>query len=328
MLADSALAVRMAQRSAVSDFRFVDDDMRLSAKISLHLESDLREALAKGQMEPYLQPIVALENGDVVGFEALARWQRDQELVSPAAFMPVLAEAGLLGELDVLIAQKAMAAAALLAMAVPQKPMILSVNLSGTTLEDERLRLAFLALVERNLLPPGWVLQVELVEDAFQSATPSFDAFLDSLAKRSVRIAIDDFGTGYSSLSRLISLPVQEVKVDRAFIQRLDQQAESPRTLLRTMLGMLSDLGMSVTAEGVETTAQQRWLLDQGVGKAQGYLFHQPLPLNAAIDLLKSLNYRPGAIPVPAAVRGQVRRKRRRDALLWLPFLNRRRSDR
>ena len=328
MLADSALAVRMAQRSAVSDFRFVDDDMRVSAKATLCLESDLRDALVKGQMEPYLQPIVALDTSDIIGFEALARWQRDQELISPATFVPVLAEAGLVGELDLLIAQKAMTAATLLAMAVPQKPMTLSVNLSGTTLEDERLRHSFLSLVDRTPLPPGWVLQVELVEDAFQSATPTFDAFLDSLSKRSVQIAIDDFGTGYSSLSRLISLPIQEVKVDQVFIQRLDQPAESPRTLLRTMLGMMDDLGMAVTAEGVETTAQQRWLLDQGVGKGQGYLFHQPLPLSAAIDLLKSLNYRPGAIPVPAAALGQVRRKRRRDALLRLPFLNRRRSDR
>jgi EAL domain-containing protein (putative c-di-GMP-specific phosphodiesterase class I) len=167
---------------------------------------------------------------------------------------------------------------------------------------------------------------MELLEEAFQSTTPAFDRFLQDLVERSVRIAIDDFGTGYSSLARLISLPIQAVKIDRAFVLRLEDSGDSPRKLLRTMITMLNDLGLSITAEGVETSAQLAWLLDNSVEKAQGYLFHQPLPINEAIVLLQGLNYRPSAIPVDPRRLQAVRRRRRRSSWL-LSFLDRRQSQ-
>ena len=326
MLADTSMAVRMALRSTSSAYRFIDSEARVVARASYRLESDLREALTRKQLDAYLQPIIDLSSREPIGFEALARWSCNGEVLTPASFLPMLNENGITGELDLLIIEKALAAIPLLALPIPQRSMTMSVNLSGILLDDPDLCARLLQLIDENPLPLGWTLQMELLEEAFQSTTPAFDRFLQDLVERSVRIAIDDFGTGYSSLARLISLPIQAVKIDRAFVLRLEDSGDSPRKLLRTMITMLNDLGLSITAEGVETSAQLAWLLDNSVEKAQGYLFHQPLPINEAIVLLQGLNYRPSAIPVDPRRLQAVRRRRRRSSWL-LGFLDRRQSQ-
>ena len=326
MLADTSMAVRMALRSTSSAYRFIDSEARVVARASYRLESDLREALTRKQLDAYLQPIIDLSSREPIGFEALARWSCNGEVLTPASFLPMLNENGITGELDLLIIEKALAAIPLLALPIPQRSMTMSINLSGILLEDPDLCARLLQLIDENPLPLGWTLQMELLEEAFQSTTPAFDRFLQDLVERSVRIAIDDFGTGYSSLARLISLPIQAVKIDRAFVLRLEDSGDSPRKLLRTMITMLNDLGLSITAEGVETSAQLAWLLDNSVEKAQGYLFHQPLPINEAIVLLQGLNYRPSAIPVDPRRLQAVRRRRRRSSWL-LSFLDRRQSQ-
>jgi EAL domain-containing protein (putative c-di-GMP-specific phosphodiesterase class I)/GGDEF domain-containing protein len=326
ILADARMAVRMAMRSTSSAYRFIDTEARVVARASYRLESDLRDALTRKQLDAYLQPIIDLSSREPIGFEALARWPCNGEVLTPASFLPMLNENGITGELDLLIIEKALAAIPLLALPIPQRSMTMSVNLSGILLEDPDLCARLLQLIDENPLPLGWTLQVELLEEAFQSTTPVFNRFLQDLVQRSVRIAIDDFGTGYSSLARLISLPIQAVKIDRAFVLRLEDRGDSPRKLLRTMITMLNDLGLSITAEGVETNAQLTWLLDNSVEKAQGFLFHQPLPITEAIVLLQELNYRPSAIPVDPRRLQAVRRRRRRSSWL-LSFLDRRQSQ-
>ena len=201
----------------------------------------------------------------------------------------------------------------------------MSVNLSGLLLEDRDLRARLLALLDDNPRPPGWTLQVEFVEDSFQDTSSDFDRFLNDIVARGVTIAIDDFGTGYSSLARLTSLPIQVVKVDRVFISQLDSNVQSHRTLLRTMITMLRDLGIVIMAEGVETPSQRDWLLQNGVAKAQGFLFARPVAISEAIEQLHQLDYRPRAIPVdPSGVRAS--RRRRLRSYLQLPFTDRRRS--
>jgi len=219
-----------------------------------------------------------------------------------------------------------LAALPLLALPVPQRQMLISLNLSGILLEDEEMRRRLLALIDENPCPPGWQVQVELVEDIFQDSTRAFSIFLDALVSRKVRIAIDDFGTGYSSLARLISLPIQAVKVDRAFVIKLDEGEDSSRTFLRTIFTMLADLGLEITAEGVETLKQREWLLANGADKAQGYLFAQPMPLSDAIAYLQNLDYRPRALSVEPG-RIQALRRRRLRAAFRMPFLGGRRSS-
>jgi predicted signal transduction protein with EAL and GGDEF domain len=326
ILADTSMAIRMASRLSGSAFRFIDGESRVAARESYRLESEFREAIAAKELEPFLQPIVNLTSGEPIGFEALARWPRGGGLLMPDTFIPLASECGLTGELDLLIIEKSLAAMPLLAQPVPQREMRLSCNVSGILLEDLELRRRLLGLIDDNPCPPGWRLQVELLEDIFQDTSEEFSQFLDALVERQVRIAIDDFGTGYSSLARLISLPIQAVKVDRDFINKISDGSESPRTLLRTMLTMLSDLNLEITAEGVESEPQRQWLLHHGAGTAQGFLFSVPIPISEAISLLQKLDYRPRAIPVDRQRIKAVRRRRLRS-YLRLPFLGERRTN-
>jgi diguanylate cyclase (GGDEF)-like protein len=320
LLADTSMAERMARHAPGSSFRFIDAQSRVAARESYRLESALRECLAAKDLEPYLQPIVDLASGDPVGFEALARWHHEGTLLLPESFLPICAETGLTGELDLLIIEKTLAALPLLAQPIPQRSMTISVNLSGVLLEDRHLRQRLLAMVDDNPLPMGWTLQVELVEDAFQDTSAYFEEFLNALVSRGVCIAIDDFGTGYSSLARLISLPIQGVKVDRTFVMQIVGNDDAPRMMLRTMLTMLTDLGLSVTAEGIEEQAQLDWLIDHGVARGQGYLFARPLSLTEAVTRLKGMHYRPSAIPVEPARIWTARRRRLVRNLLLRPL--------
>lgn len=325
ILADTSMALRMARRLSGNAYRFIDGESRLAARESYRLESEFCEAIASRHPEPYLQPIVDLRSGEPIGFEALARWARPDGLLNPQVFIPLATECGLTGELDLLIIEKALAAMPLLAQSVPGREMRLSFNISGILLEDRELRTRLLGLMEDNPCPPGWQLQIELLEEVFQDSSEEFGQFLDELVRRNVRIAIDDFGTGYSSLARLISLPIQAVKLDRIFITKLGDGTDSPRTLLRTMMTMLSDLDLEITAEGVETDQQRQWLLRNGAGIAQGFLFSAPLSISEAISLLQKLDYRPRAIPVD---RRRIHAARRRlRSYLRLPFLGERRRS-
>jgi EAL domain-containing protein (putative c-di-GMP-specific phosphodiesterase class I)/GAF domain-containing protein len=321
ILSDTSLAVRMARKSNASSFRFINAESRVAAKETYRFESEFREALAARVMEPHFQPIVDLNSGLLVGFETLARWSRQGTCIMPSQFIPMANDCGLTGEIDLLIIEKALAAMFLLAQPIPQLPISLSMNLSGVLLEDDELRARLLTLLDDNPCPPGWTLQLELLEDMFQDASDQFISFLNALVQRRVRICIDDFGTGYSSLARLISLPIQGVKVDQTFVSRLSDSEDSPRTLLRTMLTMLNDLGLEIIAEGVETPQQRDWLIAHGAGKAQGYLFARPQSLSETIVNLQKLDYRPGAIPVERS-RIKAARRRRLRSVLRLPFLD------
>jgi len=309
ILSDTSMAERIARHAAGSSFRFIDAEARVAVRETYRLESALRDGLAAKELEPFWQPIVDLRTGEPVGFEALARWRHGDEILKPEHFLPIAADTGLTGELDLVIIEKALAAVPLLAQPIPQRQMMINVNLSGVLLEDHNLQQRLLALVDQNELPPGWTLQVELVEDAFQDTSSAFEQFLSDLAARGVCIAIDDFGSGYSSLARLLAFPIKGVKLDHIFIERIAGADESPRLVLRAMVAMLHELGIVITAEGVEHGVQRDWLLDHSVAKGQGYLFDTPLSLNEAIARLRELNYKPAALPVQPARRAASRRR-------------------
>lgn len=289
ILADASMAVAMARRCHGNAFRMIDSELRQQVRAGYHLELAFREAVITREIEPFLQAIVDLESGEPTGFEALARWHHQGDLLLPTSFMPLATRCGLTGEVDLLIIEKALAAMPLLAKHVSTRQMCMSCNLSATLLEDAALRRRLLALLDDNPFPSGWQLQVELLEEVFQETNSDLLAFLAALVDRGVRIAIDDFGTGYSSLSRLTSLPIQAVKLDQAFVKKIDAGADSLLTLLRTMLTMLADLGLEITAEGVESPLEREWLLRQGARKGQGTLFAVPVPISEAIAALQPL---------------------------------------
>jgi len=153
-----------------------------------------------------------------------------------------------------------------------------------------------LGLLAATPPPPGWSVQVEILEESLQLSEQRLDALLRRLAALRVGVAIDDFGTGYSSLARLHTLPIQAFKIDRSFVERIDDPIAPSNQLLRTMNSLAIDLGLSVTAEGVATPSQGDWLRRSGFFTGQGFLYSRPLSLEQA------LAFRPDPVPDDAGM--------------------------
>jgi EAL domain-containing protein (putative c-di-GMP-specific phosphodiesterase class I) len=255
-------------------------------------EADLVLALERQQLTAYLQPIVNLQNRQVIGFECLARWiQGDGSVISPRHFLAQAQAAGLTAAVDLQVLEASLRAAQPLAEALgPGQPLLLSANLSAQLVDSERYQRRMLDLIGRHPLPQGVALQLELVEESLNEADPGLEDLLQHLTDRQVQIAIDDFGTGYSSLSRLHNLAIDAIKVDRSFVQRINAADKPSNHLLDMLVAIGSDLKIRLTAEGVETEQQRQWLLDHGIGQGQGYLFSEPLGLADAIDTLRRQN--------------------------------------
>lgn len=299
VLADANMALRIASRHIHSQYRFFDLETRRLARESYALEADVRLAIQRKEMIPFFQPIVELNSGEAVGFEVLARWPRSNDhFVSPAIFVPVARAVGLTADLDLQIIEKALEHVGTLARVVPWRSMVLSVNLSANLLDDVLMRRQLLQLIDDHPLPMGWHLQAEILEESLQDATKGFDDFLGSLSERQICISIDDFGTGYSSLSRLTSMPINGFKIDLSFVQLLDDPVRPSNKLVATMGALADDLGLSTTAEGVETKQQRNWLVDRGFRLGQGFLYAPPMPLRDAMNYLDNLRLRSSAIAV------------------------------
>ena len=307
VLADANMALRIASQHVQSQYRFFDLETRRLARESYALEADVRLAIQQKGMMPFFQPIVDLNSGEPLGFEVLARWPRtDAHFVSPSVFVPVARSLGLTAELDLQIIEKALEHARTLSRIVPWRSMALSINLSANLLDDALMRRRLLQLIDEHQLPMGWYLQAEILEESLQDASSGFDEFLGHLSERQIRIAIDDFGTGYSSLSRLTSMPINGFKIDLSFLQLLDDPVRPSNKLVAAMGALADDLGLSTTAEGVETQRQRTWLIDRGFRLGQGFLFAPPLSLSDAISYLENLRLRSPAIAVevdPAPLR-------------------------
>ena len=292
LLSDASIAQRIAitDRTKNSNFNFIDLSARLAAQQHYQVETDLRRTIRRNEITPYLQPIVDLATGKPVGLECLMRWRTDSsEMLLPDKFLPISHLAGLSGELDLQIIQKAIQASHELATSALGRPLQLSVNLSALLLENEGQRNRLLQLIRSTPLPKNWQLQVELVEDYLQENGSELGAFLNTLRRQGVTIAIDDFGTGYSSLSRLHNYPVRTVKIDSSFIKRIDAKSNPTNQLLKTIQALCADLGLESTAEGVETESQRAWLLQNGYKHGQGYLFSRPMSVAATSHYLAEI---------------------------------------
>ncbi|MEB3254825.1 MAG: sensor domain-containing phosphodiesterase [Synechococcaceae cyanobacterium] len=290
VLADAAIARRMASRSLLSQFCFLDAKNRRLVRDDYALEASFRDALRLRDLVPFFQPIIDLASGEPVGFEALARWPgSDGGIAQPGTFLPMAQRSGLTGEMDLQIIRKALDAMPALGAAAQGRSLVMSLNLSAQLLSNSLLRGQLLELLGSRCQTPLWRLQVEIVEEALQDISPDFDSFLSRISSFGVGIAIDDFGTGYSSLSRLNALPIQMFKIDRCFVQQIDHAFTPSDQLLRTINKLAVDLGLGTTAEGVENDEQRAWLLANGILYAQGFHFAPPMPLDEAIAWLQGL---------------------------------------
>ena len=286
MLRDADTAMYRAKAGGRASHQVFDGDMHRRAVSSLRLETDLRRALERHEIVPYYQPIVDLDSGAVVGFEALARWQHPSKgMLLPDLFIPAAEETGLVVEIGAWMLAEACRQAREWQRKHPLLSTLgISVNVSGRQLSEGSVA----ADVERVLLTTGLepaCLTLEITESALVHGLSAGAGVVQRLHAMNVGLHLDDFGTGYSSLAYLHSFPVQALKVDRSFVSRMCQ-APQQSAIVKAIVSLAHDLGMEVVAEGVETIAQLEALRALRCRRGQGFLFSKPLPADQAERLL------------------------------------------
>jgi EAL domain-containing protein (putative c-di-GMP-specific phosphodiesterase class I) len=238
------------------------------------MESGLQLAVSRGEISVDFQPIVSHRMGQVAQFEALARWDRSGERVPPSVFIPLAERTGLINEIGAEVMARGMVQLASWLSEDPSRS--LSVNVSGVQLQDPDFAEQVLRLADASGVAP-YQLVLEVTESVFFDADCSLIKQLSTLRDAGARVALDDFGTGYSSLGRLQDLPVDTVKIDKTFVSMVRLGTER-LPILSSMINMAHSLGLTVTAEGVETVAQADYLTALDCDSLQGYLFSLPEP--------------------------------------------------
>ncbi|UMY18238.1 EAL domain-containing protein [Methylobacterium organophilum] len=271
LLKSADMALYRAKSDQAGAWRLFAPEMDIELQKRRALETDLRQALARNEFELLYQPIVDIAHGGPVSCEALLRWHHPRRgSVSPAEFVPLAEEIGLIGEIGQWVLRRACTEARRLPSGVS-----VAVNVSAVQFRNADLvRSVTAALAESGLAPNR--LELEITESVLLTNSVGTLATLHAIKRLGVRIAMDDFGTGYSSLSYLQSFPFDKIKIDQSFVQNLDG-AESSRLIVGAIVSLGRSLGMRVTAEGVETPVQLAHLREEGCTEAQGYLFSRPI---------------------------------------------------
>jgi EAL domain-containing protein (putative c-di-GMP-specific phosphodiesterase class I) len=273
------MAMYQAKSGGRGLYSFFSPEMNRLAQERLVLETALRDALRSGGLHLHYQPQVDLKDGRLYGVEAFARWKHAEfGDISPARFIPLAEECGLIGELGTWALREACRQLGEWRSRGLDVPAM-SVNLSPTSFHNLDLPRMIADTLDRNALKPQ-DLTLEITESLLLDTNPGTMRTLQAVHAQGVRLSMDDFGTGYSSLSYLRRLPVSELKLDRSFVADLEND-EAAQALSNAILGIGRSLHLTVVAEGVETGAQNTILREQGYPVAQGYLFSRPLPADA-----------------------------------------------
>lgn len=283
VLRKTDLALRRAKQDHRGGFGWFRSADAIELRARLHLLDELRAALTAGELSVAYQPQVTLSGGRIAGFEALARWRtRDGRDISPALFIPLAEQSGLIVELGRQILDRALADLALLRRR--DSDLTMAVNMSMVEFQDaDTLDHVRAALRASGL--PGSALEIELTESLAAEDAVSLARRMKSFRDEGIQIAIDDFGTGFSSLSRLASLPLDRLKIDRSFLAGVEHPG-SQRTIVAVMLELARAFGLAVVAEGVETPGQLHALAALGCSLAQGYHLARPMSFDALVGWL------------------------------------------
>ena len=275
LLRRADMAMYQAKSAGRGQMSFFSHEMNMLAQERLALETALREALHNNGLRLHYQPQIDLASGQLCGVEALARWTHPQlGEISPARFIPLAEECGLIAELGRWVLAEACRQLSDWrgrGLAIPS----VSINLSPTSFHNLDLPRMIADTLERNALQPRDLI-LEITEGVLLDTNPSTLKTIDQVHAQGVRLSMDDFGTGYSSLSYLRRLPLSELKLDRSFVSDLEDDSTA-RALSAAIMGIGKSLNLTVVAEGVETEGQCLVLKEQGYAVAQGYLFARPL---------------------------------------------------
>ena len=273
------LALQRAKHEGRGGFCFFEAGMDAELQARRELELDLRRAVQVGEFEVFYQPLIAAGRG-ISGFEALVRWRHPVKgLISPALFIPVAEEMGIIGGIGAWVLNQAIRDAA----SWPGTLKV-AVNLSPVQFQEDTLvRQVTEALAAAGL--PATRLELEITESVLMQEDARAVRILHELRTLGVRIAMDDFGTGYSSLSYLRRFPFDKIKIDQSFVRGMNDSPDCG-AIIRAVIGLGRSLNMAVNAEGVETDAQLAALQLEGCNEMQGYLFSRPLPESEVTNLL------------------------------------------
>ncbi|MBB5049042.1 diguanylate cyclase (GGDEF)-like protein/PAS domain S-box-containing protein [Rhodopseudomonas rhenobacensis] len=278
MSADMALA--RAKSETRGTFSFFEPGMDARAQTRRKIEIELRGAIQNEVLRPHYQPLIGLSNGRITGCEALVRWPHPERgMVSPADFIPVAEDTGLINALGAQVLKRACQDAA----AWPDDVRV-AVNLSPLQFRAGNLLSVVMDVLKQTGLPPKR-LELEITETLLLEKSSQVIATLHALRALGVRISMDDFGTGYSSLSYLRSFPFDKIKIDQSFVRGLCSNREL-QAIVRSIISLGMGLGVTITAEGVETETELSWLRAEGCHEAQGFLFSAARPNPEIIDLL------------------------------------------
>jgi diguanylate cyclase (GGDEF)-like protein/PAS domain S-box-containing protein len=291
MLRDADSALHTAKRQGRGQVRVFDEAASVRSRDRLEVSSNLGAALARGELSLHYQPIVELDGQRLIGFEALARWKHPTRgFIPPDVFIPIAEDTGAILEIGDWVLGQASRQLAAWRTTAGDMPMRMNVNLSPVQIEQPDAADRALRIIRDAGAAPADVW-LEVTEQ--RSIGPDVAHFTNALRTEGVHFALDDFGTSYSNLGHLDRLPVEELKIDRSFVDAMTA-VNHERGMVRAVLAIAESLGLSVVAEGIETPAQLDALIDLGCGHGQGYLFSKPVPAEQADQMVSDLRD-PGA---------------------------------
>jgi len=300
LVRDAEIAMYRAKREGKARCQVFDNAMHTLAVKRLRLETDLRRALELGEFRVHYQPIVSLQSGKITGFEALSRWERPEGLVPPAHFIQIAEETGIILPMNRLLLREACLQLRAWHSQFPcDPPLVISVNVTPKEFAQQDLAAQIGTILGEVGIDPSSV-DVEITETIVMADPQRSSLVLSELKSLGVHLSIDDFGTGYSSLSRLQGFPVDTLKIDRAFISKMDTDSETSE-IVRIIIMLAHNLGLRVVAEGAENAAQVSLLKQMKCELVQGYFFARPGDHAAAQALLMS-TYPADLLPSPTAV--------------------------
>ncbi|MCA1427251.1 EAL domain-containing protein [Bradyrhizobium sp. NBAIM16] len=280
LLKSADMALSRAKLDARGSFAFFEAALDAKAQSRRKIEVELRDAIQNDVLRPYYQPLIDLASGRITGFEALVRWPHaERGMVSPAEFIPVAEDTGLINPLGGLMLRRACLDAA----AWPDDVRV-AVNLSPLQFRSGNLLSMVTDALKHSGLPPRR-LELEITETLLLEKSAQVLATLHALRALGVRISMDDFGTGYSSLSYLRSFPFDKIKIDQSFVRDLAANREA-QAIIRSIVSLGKGLGVTITAEGVETEAELSCLRAEGCHEGQGFLFSKARPNAEIVSLL------------------------------------------
>nr|WP_027904359.1 MULTISPECIES: EAL domain-containing protein [unclassified Pseudomonas] len=293
LMKHAGLALHKAKANGKHQMQVFTDALNAEANYKLFVENNLRRALTQNELEVFYQPKLCLKTGQLLGMEALLRWQHpDKGMIRPDQFISVAEETGLIVPIGKWVVRQACRMSKQLS-AVGLGNLQVAINLSPKQFSDPDLVGSIATILQEEQLAPE-LLELELTEGLLLEATDSTRSQLNELKQLGLTLAMDDFGTGYSSLSYLKKFPIDVIKIDRSFIKDIPEN-EDDMEITSAVIAMAHNLKLKVVAEGVETPAQLTFLRRQNCDIGQGYLFDRPISGRDLVESLKRYSRRPAA---------------------------------